>query len=186
WLSENQDDPAFKDFLPKLKQHLLSWLHGHSAVGEKDKFLPAQLNQISFDQHCIYSHATTHFNYMTYNICHDQDNIHVGKIGQKQDIMVMSNDEDPDSHPFWYACILGIYHANVLDSIRSPLTITEHITEWTGGPSSLRLDCVGYVPENDPSGAFGFMDPSHILHACHLEPAFHLGRTNTLLPPSKF
>ncbi|KAK0187447.1 hypothetical protein F5146DRAFT_935067, partial [Armillaria mellea] len=171
WLSENQDDPAFKDFLPKLKQHLLSWLHGHSAVGEKDEFLPAQLNQISFDQHCIYSHATTHFNYITYNVCHDQDNIH-------QDIMVMSNDEDSDSHSFWYTCILGIYHANVRWFGIDP--------EWTGGPSSLHLDCVRYVPENDLSGAFGFMDPSHILHACHLEPAFHLGRTNTLLPPSKF
>ncbi|PBK93717.1 hypothetical protein ARMGADRAFT_928956 [Armillaria gallica] len=116
WLSENRDDPAFKDFLPKLKQHLLSCLRGHSAIREEDEFSPAQLNQISFDQQRIYSHATAHFNYTTYDVCHDQDNIHVGKNGQKRDIMVMSNDEDPESHPFWYARVLGIYHANVLDS----------------------------------------------------------------------
>ncbi len=110
--------------------------------------------------------------------------------------MVMSNDEDPESHPFWYARVLGIYHANVLDSgTRFPKPKRMEFLwvhwfgidpEWTGGPSSLCLDRVGYVPEDNPSGAFSFVDPSHVLRACHLEPAFHLGKTNTLLPSSKF
>lgn len=55
------------------------------------------------------------FNYTTYDVCCDQDTIHVGKNGHKQHIMVMSNDDDPDSHPFWYAHVLGIYHANIMD-----------------------------------------------------------------------
>ena len=32
------------------------------------------------------------------------------------DVLVLAN-EDPDDtlpHPFWYACVLGVYHAQVL------------------------------------------------------------------------
>ncbi len=105
--------------------------------------------------------------------------------------MVMSNDDDPDSHPFWYARVLGIYHANVMDAgARSPKAKRMEFLwvrwfgmdpEWSGGPSTLRLDRVGYIPEHDESGAFGFVDPSHVLRACHLIPAFNLGKTDTLL-----
>ena len=34
----------------------------------------------------------------------------------------------------------------------------------------------------DSSDAFGFLDPSLVLHACHLIPAFAKGRTDSLLP----
>ncbi|KIM53916.1 hypothetical protein SCLCIDRAFT_57625, partial [Scleroderma citrinum Foug A] len=34
------------------------------------------------------------------------------------------------------------------------------------------------------SDAFGFLDPSLVLHACHLIPAFAKGRTDSLLPCS--
>lgn len=53
--------------------------------------------------------------------------------------------------------------------------------EWSRGPSTLCLNWVGYIPEHDESGAFGFVDPSHVLRACHLILAFNLGKTNTLL-----
>ncbi|KAK0502590.1 hypothetical protein EDD18DRAFT_1065384, partial [Armillaria luteobubalina] len=70
----------------------------------------------------IYSHTTTTFNYMTYDIWQDQDTINVGKHSEHCDIMVLSNEDTTDedsnpAHPFWYAQVLGIYHANVFYSV---------------------------------------------------------------------
>ena len=56
--------------------------------------------------------------------------------------------------------------------------------DWVGGPATLRLDRVGYVPEDDPSGAFGFLDPALVVRACHLIPAFAHGQTVSQLTPS--
>lgn len=56
--------------------------------------------------------------------------------------------------------------------------------DWKGGPAIIRLDRIGWVPEDDPSGAFGFVesvDPSRVVRACHLIPAFALGKTTRLL-----
>ncbi|RDB17802.1 hypothetical protein Hypma_000674 [Hypsizygus marmoreus] len=55
--------------------------------------------------------------------------------------------------------------------------------EWRGGPATLRLDRVGFVPGDDPD-AFSFIDPALVIRACHLVPAFSLGRTFRLLRPS--
>ncbi len=182
-----------------LKQHLLSRLRGASAIGEEEDFSAAELNQIEFHHLRIYNHATAQVNYTTYDVFRDQDTLHVGEHGDKEYIMVASNEEDSSSsqrrHPFWYARVLGIYHANILDRTeRFPRPKRMEFLwvrwfgmdpDWVGGPSTLRLDRVGYVPENDPSGAFGFIDPSHVLRACHLIPAFHLGKTTNLLGPSE-
>jgi len=54
---------------------------------------------------------------------------------------------------------------------------------WLGGARHLRLDKVGYISEEDPE-AFGFLDPSEVLRACHLIPAFVEGKTTSLLGPS--
>ena len=48
----------------------------------------------------------------------------------------------------------------------------------------MKLDRIGYVCEDDPSGAFGFLDPALVVRACHLIPAFAYGRTTSLLGPS--
>ena len=39
-------------------------------------------------------------------------------------------------------------------------------------------------PTKLDSPAFGFIDPSDVLHAAHLIPVFAHGQTNELLPPS--
>ena len=54
---------------------------------------------------------------------------------------------------------------------------------WLGGARHLRLDKVGYVSEEDRE-AFGFLNPSEVLRACHLIPAFVEGKTTSLLSPS--
>ncbi|KAK0232203.1 hypothetical protein EDD85DRAFT_735974, partial [Armillaria nabsnona] len=55
---------------------------------------------------------------------------------------------------------------------------TEPGYRW--GFKSARLPKIGFVPEDD-EGAFGFVDPSLVLRACHLTPVFSAGRTRTLL-----
>jgi hypothetical protein len=42
---------------------------------------------------------------------------------------------------------------------------------------------VGFI-QGDAPGAFGFLDPQHVVRGVHLIPAFAHGRTEMLLPPS--
>lgn len=48
------------------------------------------------------------------------------------------------------------------------------------GIKKARLPKIGFIP--DSPGAFGFLDPSLVLCACHLIPAFSDGRMDSLLP----
>ena len=43
-----------------------------------------------------------------------------------------------------------------------------------------QLPKIGVVPDTDPL-AFGFLDPSLVIHGCHLVPAFNDGYTTELL-----
>jgi hypothetical protein len=42
------------------------------------------------------------------------------------------------------------------------------------------LDQIGYVPEEDPE-VFGLLNPSEVLHTCHLISAFVESKTTSLL-----
>lgn len=108
------------------------------------------------------------------------------------DVMVLSRDTTPNAHPFWYARVLGVFHAKVLHTgpkarNRSVQRMEFLWVRWFGdepkyesGSSHARLPKIGFVPESDPS-AFGFLDPSLVLRGCHLVPAFAEGRTSALL-----
>ena len=48
------------------------------------------------------------------------------------------------------------------------------------GFRTAQLPKVGFVPESDDN-AFGFLDPSLIIHGCHLIPCFPDGHTTMLL-----
>ncbi|KAH7917017.1 hypothetical protein BV22DRAFT_1027096, partial [Leucogyrophana mollusca] len=102
--------------------------------------------------------------------------------------MVLSRESSPSpgSLPYWYARVLGIFHARVLYAGKvQPMEFLW--VRWYGtvpgyrsGSKSARLPKVGFVPESDPS-AFGFLDPSLVIRGCHLIPAFADGRTCDLL-----
>jgi hypothetical protein len=54
-----------------------------------------------------------------------------------------------------------------------------------GGWKTRRLHRVGFLDAADPdSGAFGFLDPTEVLRAAHLIPAFHFGWTSEYLGAS--
>lgn len=121
----------------------------------------------------------------------DQDTINVNT--RRRDILLRSyeDEDDSDGHPYWYARVFGVYHARVyFPDSRIPKRMEFLFVrwlgrdpEWAGGPSSLRLDRVGFVPHGCPD-PFGFVDPSNVIRGCHLVPTFTLGKTTELLPPS--
>jgi hypothetical protein len=55
---------------------------------------------------------------------------------------------------------------------------------YSAGWKAWRLDCIGFL--KDPQDAFGFLDPSLVVRACHLIPAFQHGLTQSLLGQSKY
>ncbi|EIW76332.1 hypothetical protein CONPUDRAFT_15727, partial [Coniophora puteana RWD-64-598 SS2] len=197
WLRQPdiQSDPAFENFERRLKGHLLARYQDEVLVSDEPDYDDTALRNVYLRRDTIYSHATASFNYTTYDVRRDSDTINVN--GPRQFVLVKAYEDAPDdgsrANPFWYARVLGIYHANVLFRDEITPTRMEFLfvrwlgadPEWTGGPRTQRLDRVGYVPEGDPSGAFGFLDPSQVVRGCHLIPAFSLGYTTSLLRPSK-
>jgi len=107
--------------------------------------------------------------------------------------MVFSQEDDLEAHPYWYARILGIFHARVLHTgdraTNRSLQYIEFLwVRWFGsvpnhiaGFRAARLPMIGFIPDSDTQ-AFGFLDPSLVIRGCHLVPVFKHGRTSTLLP----
>ena len=111
-------------------------------------------------------------------------------------IMVLSQEDGTNAHPYWYACIIGIYHAFVHhESSPDPILIKFLLICWYGldldhsscfGWNTQRLPKVGFVPNNPDAGspAFGFLDPARVVWGVHLIPCFTEGSMGDFLNPS--
>jgi hypothetical protein len=107
--------------------------------------------------------------------------------------MLRSPETGVGAAPYWYARVLGIYHAEVWTTCtRAPRHSIQHIeflwVRWFGvepdyqyGLQHARLPKLGFVESRDDY-AFGFVDPSLVIRGCHLIPCFSSGRTYNLLP----
>ena len=110
----------------------------------------------------------------------------------RPDIMLLSHENEGDSyHPYWYACVIGIFHINV--SHRGPRSRTPHVQKieflyvrWFGrhlahaaGWSACHLHRVGFLPPDSPD-AFEFIDPFDIIRGVHMIPAFAYGKSGEL------
>lgn len=108
------------------------------------------------------------------------------------DVMVLSPETGPNAHRFWYARVLGVFHAQVVHTGAAATNrLVQHVkflwVRWFGivpghwyGLKAARLPKIGFVPDTDPS-AFGFLDPSLVIRGSHIIPAFHEGRSTSLL-----
>ncbi|THV02220.1 hypothetical protein K435DRAFT_836569 [Dendrothele bispora CBS 962.96] len=185
-------DPAKKDFFPKLQDHLLGRLLDRPFDGDThEMFTDEDRAQISIVNDKIYAVKTLRINYTTYDVRRDQD-----VINPRTDhctVMVLSGVEAHNAHPYWYARVLGIFHADIVwfDTQRGKVRRSQSMeflwVRWLGeepnyrhGFKSARLPKVGFVPDTDDY-AFGFLDPSQVIRACHLIPNFANGRTLELL-----
>jgi hypothetical protein len=144
----------------------------------------------------MYRHKVLRVNYTTYDMRRSQDSLNPRTHA---DVMVLSHEDQDDGskpHPYWYARIIGIFHAQVRhvgphSRSTDPQKIEFLWVRWFGrdlsqdtGFETKRLHRLGFIPAIDSADAFGFLDPNEIVRGVHLIPAFAHRRTSTLLPPS--
>lgn len=134
-------------------------------------------------------------NYTTYDFRRRRETVSATR--STSDIMLLSRDSDETTKhisPFWYARVIGMFHveARLRNEPSSPLKRVDflwvrwfgRVTEEPFGDTVRRLERVRFVAEDDGSPQFGFVDPSQVVRAVHLIPAFRHGRTEAILQPS--
>ncbi|KAF8256632.1 hypothetical protein EI94DRAFT_1821442 [Lactarius quietus] len=161
--SQNILDPAFKDFYNKLLTHLLARHLHQVTVSDEPEYTIDELANMKIQHKMMFSHATATLYYTAYNTAQDHDYINCHNL----QCFIMLRACDDAGHPFCFD------------------TRPERVEFFFGGPGTCRLDRIGWVPESDPSGAFGFLDPARVIRACHLIPAFSYGKTTSLLSASQ-
>lgn len=181
-------------FLDQLKDHLLSRILQVSDDGDDRMFTAQERLQLVIVGGRIYQHKVLRINYTSYDMHREQDSLNPRTHAN---VMLLSHD---DAHPYWYAQILGVYHAVVRHpSLAAPVSINFLHIRWYGsdpdmrrrsGWKARRLHRIGFIKHeiNDTTGlspAFGFIDPSNVIRGVHIIPAFHSGSTSEDLPPSK-
>ncbi|KAG7088893.1 hypothetical protein E1B28_012838 [Marasmius oreades] len=103
--------------------------------------------------------------------------------------MVLADDNLHEAHPYWYARVIGIFHTQVqynLQVYEVPFLWVRWFgldTQFRFGHAWKRLPQVGFLDGYNPA-AFGFLNPSYVLQASHLIPAFAHGRWDDILLPS--
>ncbi|TRM55442.1 hypothetical protein BD626DRAFT_596884 [Schizophyllum amplum] len=190
WARANRDDPAVKNFKPRLHEHLLR--RAGAAPADERVFTIPELSQIVIQHHRLYVHQSVRINYTTYDMRRAQDIINPNF---HSDIVLLA--PKGDIHPYLYARVIGIFHVNVVDhrlpSAGNRRTERVHVLwvrwysfdeERKSGWRHKRLHRVGFVPGDD-SNAFDFVNPAVVVRATHLIPAFATGLTSSLLAESR-
>lgn len=138
----------------------------------------------------FYNHNIMRINYTTYDVRRGEDVIHAGT--SRCDVMTLNSAfaEDSSKHPFCYARVLGIFHANVIylgekNQDYRPRRLEFLWVRWycigegtQSGWKALKLDRVQFPPMVGNADAFGFLDPIDVLRGCHTIPAFSSGRVH--------
>ncbi|KIJ29828.1 hypothetical protein M422DRAFT_187908 [Sphaerobolus stellatus SS14] len=186
FLLNNRGDPA-------IKEHLLARILGCNSTDDEVNFSHQERMRVLIVDDCMFEHARLCVNYTSYDLRRCQDSL--SPKGHHRDIMVDAQD-DPDSpifHPYWYARIIGIYHVKVIymrpNGVMEPVRKMHFLwVRWFGrdssfnsGPKFRRLHRIGFVHDEDDTESFGFLDPTCVIRAVHLIPAFNEGRTTELL-----
>ena len=157
-----------QNFLPTLKDHLLGRINGT----QNEDFTDRDRQQLMIHNNRLFCHKTLQINFTTYDCRQDQDAINVGT---HSDVMVLADqDKDPENkHPYWYARVIGIFHAMVQQVRLGSSTSHEHMdflwVRWYGldvraqsGFKARQLHQVRFLDSND-LGAFGFINPQDLI-----------------------
>ncbi|KAH6912283.1 hypothetical protein BKA70DRAFT_1098711, partial [Coprinopsis sp. MPI-PUGE-AT-0042] len=152
-------------------------------------FSDDDLDKVIIINNTLFRHKVLRINYTTYDGRRAQDSLNPRTHA---DVLLLAH-EDPNedgtpTHPYWYARIIGVFHAKVLynDPQRRavrPRDMDFLWIRWLGptkgratGWAARRLPQVSFVIEKkDPSPAFGFLDPSVVIRGIHLIPDFAHG-----------
>ena len=142
-----------------------------------------EYDYILFKNDVIYKHQLVQFNYTTYDVRRGQDVINPNT--SHHNVMVLAQPDDSRG-PFWYARVLGIYHANIFYTGPGMLDYRPRRMEFlwvrwysnsgaTHSWDACQLDRVQFPPVAQEN-AFEFIDPQAVLRACHIIPAFSAGK----------
>jgi hypothetical protein len=165
-------DSDLQGFLRDLRAHLLARMLGEEYTGDERNFSTADLLKITFVGDSIYEHRTARFNYTTYDQRRASDTVNPHT---HPDVMLKSQDES--GHPYWYARVIGIYHAEVSYEGRQAKVMSFLHVRWLAGDPDYdrpkRLPRLGYFDcRTEEDFAFGFLDPEVVIRSVHLIPAF--------------
>ncbi|KAI0326965.1 hypothetical protein GY45DRAFT_1257909 [Cubamyces sp. BRFM 1775] len=179
-VGESQRDPL----------DIYDWVADHD--GDPAVEVHEWTDNLSIKDDRLYTHNVINFNYPTYDMRRAQDSVNPKTHA---DIMVLADDHS-DEHPYWYARVIGVYHAQVrytgprckdrewhrLDILRVRWFLRDKTSLC--GFQHRRLPRLSFVDLEHPTAtAFGFIDPASVLRAAYIMPAFHFGTTSDLLPP---
>lgn len=145
------------------------------------------LSQVIFKGNRLFRHPLLRVNYTTYDLRRETDAINPSS--DRRNIMVLASVDSTGGHPFYYARVLGVYHANVIfsgpdsqDYLARRLEFLWvrwfELIDQSAGWEHCRLDKVKYVPITRHD-AFGFIDPADVLRSCHIIPAFADGKLHS-------
>jgi hypothetical protein len=183
--------------MSKLKDHMLGRLLDRKFQGDTNgdsELTDTERNSVRILGDRLYRSRSMRINYTTDDIRRDSDIINPHTY---PDIMVKSPETGPEAQAYWYARVIGIFHARVSSSHKdvqdSSLRQMDLLwVRWFGmepgryrhGFDCARLPKIGFVESTD-SYAFTFLDPAQVIRGAHLIPAFSEGRTKNLLPATK-
>ena len=155
------------------------------------EFTDSDQNSICFVGSKIYSVQTCCIYYMSYDLQRECDTVNPRT---HPDIMLRS--PITEGEPYWYARVLGIYHANVwaenpaICGGRNARHMDFLWVCWFGkepgyhsGFCQAHLPKIGFVESTDDF-TFSFIDPANVVCGCHLILAFSAGQSTDLLPHS--
>ena len=174
-----------QDFLPDLKDHILSRLLDvdidHSFTDDERDGLQIVGNQ-------LYHHGTLRVNYTTYDMRRNQDSINPKT---HPDILMLAPSSQLP-HPYLYGRVIGIYHVDIIHANLSPhsqrieflhVRFFQVDEGFQGGFKSRRFYRLSFAKADD-AGAFGFVDPARVIRGIHIIPAFAYPITDELLGES--
>ena len=124
-----------QDFLPCLKDHLLARILGCDYDGNDEPFSEHDRASVKFVKHQVYQHKVLCINYTMYDGWREQDSLNPRTHAN---VIVLAH-EGPESHPYWYARIIGIYHVLVIHpSSVDPIHMNFLWVQWYGSDSNPR------------------------------------------------
>ncbi|KAH7339927.1 hypothetical protein B0J17DRAFT_570507 [Rhizoctonia solani] len=133
----------------------------------------------------MYCHKTLRINYTSYNILYHQDLLNPSTSNRFIMLPTQSEDDSTPPHPFIYAKVLGVYHAQVSYGKAVPHQEDFVHVRWLYyNTDTAHWDCIGYeqcCTDQDLPDSFNFIHPSDIIRAVHLIPDFQSGPSNNLL-----
>ena len=166
-------------------------MYQHEYDGDERQFSAVEHGHLHFVDNLnrVIESKTLRVNYTSYDIRRGQDFM---RPGNGCTVVVLSREDGPGAHPFWYAQIIRAFIIPVINTApdarnRCQQTMEVLWVRWLGvepgyrwGFKAARLPKIGFVPETNDN-PFGFLDPSLVIRGCHLIPAFSEGRTDSLL-----